>query len=108
MGNYLPISTVTTEVMTPALMGTKALFVASAGALVVNAAAKSENREPAKAKKYLSGTSLRNIRLGNRGVTPSRTVKAPVLLCVDPGLSHILVTHTPIWLTQLRQLLRCL
>ena len=64
MGNYLPISTVTTEVMTPALMGTKALFVASAGVLVVNAAAKSENREPAKAKKYLSGTFVTKHSLG--------------------------------------------
>jgi hypothetical protein len=64
MGNYLPISTVTTEVMTPAVMGTKALFVASAGGLVVNAATKSENREPAKAKKYLSEIFVTKQRLG--------------------------------------------
>jgi len=50
--------------MTPALMGTKALFVASAGALVVNAAAKSENREPAKTKKYLSGIFVTKQSLG--------------------------------------------
>jgi hypothetical protein len=42
--------------MTPASMGTKALFVASAGALVANAIAKSENREAyERTKKYLSG-----------------------------------------------------
>jgi hypothetical protein len=43
--------------MTPASMGTKALFVASAVALVANAIAKSENREAdQKTKKYLSGS----------------------------------------------------
>ena len=84
--------------MTPASMGTKALFVASTGALVANGIARNQprNREAEQKIKeiFLRDLCARSIRIGNPGVASSRTVKAPLLLCLEPGLSHILVTHT--------------